>query len=301
MTDKKIPRIYFFAALVFALVAAAAQTVVFITNYDESTMLYNLDAAAPTVLYTAVIVILIAMTTLIFAVKKGELSTRLQPSDRITAFTALLAGFQLIAAALLHGVYYFSDTYELNPSYRGYLTIVMLITAAIAGCYFISTAIASDKSRKSVQFFGIFVILWAALYLMDIYFEMNAPLNSPIRILSQISLIAIMLVFLCEVRLLIGIPKPRLYLISALAAIIIIALSSVSDIVLTVMGIRANGKDTIFRIAEIAIMLYLIARVRQYLWEKPCRMAEETEDEVLLADTSYEAEESEEQINEENQ
>lgn len=280
----KLPRVFFVITLIFAAAAAAGQTVVSLLHYDEALDLFDAGTNAPTILYAAVLIMCIAAGCSIFAVRDDMLIDTMQTSDRLTAFTALLAGFQLFAAAALNTLYYIKGAYTLATTFRGYFRVAALVAAVLAGCYFIVTALGRVKSGAA-QFFGFFVIIWAALYLMSIYFDMESPLNSPVRILNQLALIGIMLAFLYEQRWLIDRPQPRIGFTVTLIAIILVALSSVSDIILVLMGVRANGKDTVFRITEAAIMLYMIARMRQMLWGKaeaaaPEPVCEDTEAQI---------------------
>ena len=110
-------------------------------------------------------------------------------------------------------------------------------------------------------------IIWATIYLMT-YFDMSSPLNSPIRVSNQLSLITIMLYFTFEARYLLGKPKPRFYFPVALLAILFIPMSAVSDVILTFAGIRPSTQETVFRIAEVAIMLFITARLRSIAFKK---------------------------------
>lgn len=263
-TKRAAPRLFFIITVVLAAIATICQTIIFYKNYDETTNLYNKDAFFPGIFYTAVFITVLFCAASYFIIKDNPMTRILPSADRFTIFAALLSGLQLGASVLFNGYYYMSEIYTGMTTLRA----AVLITAVPAAVYFLLTALSRKQKRIPVILCGFCLIIWAALYLMCIYFDMTSPLNSPIRILNQLTLITVMLYFIFEIRYLLGIPKPRLYMPSALLAILFISISSISDLFLTFTRFRSTGPDTVFRIAEIAVMLYIAARLRSVVMNK---------------------------------
>lgn len=252
------PKVFFIMTAVLAIAAALTQTILFYSDYDERLNLYHTGVTLPGILYIAVFIAALFCASAYF-ITKDNAQTQILPSpDRFVVFAAILGGFQLLAAVLFNLYYYMAGMYTGMTSLRA----AVLITAVPAAIYFIITALSRNPKKTVLILCGFFTVIWAALYLMCIYFDMSSPLNSPIRILNQLSLITIMLYFIFEIRYLLDKPRPRLYLPASLLAMLFISLSSGSDLLLTFTGFRASTHDTVFRITEVAILLYITARLR---------------------------------------
>ncbi|MDD4772560.1 MAG: hypothetical protein PHZ09_03025 [Eubacteriales bacterium] len=258
------PKLFFVTASVLAVAATVIQTLLFINFYDERFNFYNTEISGiPEIFYTAVFIASLFCAASYFAVKDNEQTKILPVPDRFVVFAAILCGFQLAAAVLFNIYYYITGIYTGITLLR----VVVLITAIPAAAYFIITAFSPDPKENILIVCGFFVIIWAALYLMCVYFDMSSPLNSPVRILEQLSLITIMLYFVFEIRFLFKKPRPRLYLPVSLLAMLFISLSSISDLILTFAGFRASTQDTVFGITQAAAALYITARVRSYVMD----------------------------------
>jgi hypothetical protein len=267
------PKLFFIITAVLSAAAALIQTYLFYAYYDEGLNLYKTGATLTGFFYIGVFICTLFCASSYFILKKTEMKI-LPPPDRFVTFTAILSGFQLAASVLFNVFYFVSGKYTGMTAFRAAVFIVSVPAAA----YFIITAL-SNKPKKNVLVLCCFsAIIWATIYLMSIYFDMSSPLNSPIRILNQLSLITIMLYFTFEARYLIGKPKPRLYFPVALSAMLFIPMASVSDMFLTFAGFRPSTQETVFRIAEVAIMLYITARLRSIAFKKEAVPSEKQDD-----------------------
>ncbi|MHB1154752.1 MAG: hypothetical protein ACYCWE_19155 [Eubacteriales bacterium] len=265
------PKLFFITTAVLAVAATLIQTILFYSDYDEKLNLYNTGVTLPGILYIAVFIAALFCAAAYFITKDNAQTQILPPPDRFVVFAAILSGFQLLASVLFNLYYYMTGMYTGMTSLR----TAVLITAIPAAVYFIITAMSRNPKKTVLILCGFFTIIWAALYLMCIYFDMSSPLNSPIRVLNQLSLITIMLYFIFEIRYLLGKPRPRFYLPASLLAMLFISLSSVSDLLLTFAGFRTSTNDTVFRIAEVAILLYITARLRSVVMNNKISPAEQ--------------------------
>lgn len=257
------PKLFFLITAALSAAAALLQTYLFYAYYEEGLNLYKTGATKPGVFYIGVFICALFCASAYFILKKSETKI-LPPPDRFIIFTAILSGFQLAASVMFNVFYYVSGTYTGMTALRA----AVLIAAIPASVYFIITALSSKPKRNVLMLCCFSTIIWATVYLMSIYFDMSSPLNSPIRILNQLALITIMLYFTFEARYLLGKPKPRLYFPAALLAMLFISMASGSDMFLTFAGIRPSSPETVFRIAEVAVMLYITARIRSIAFLK---------------------------------
>lgn len=269
------PKLFFILTVLASAAAALIQAFLFTSNYDEKLNLYHTGAFLPLVFYIAVFVVALFCASSYFITKNNTGMKTLPAPGRFVVFTAILGGFQLGAAVLFNIYYYVTGVYSGMTSLRA----AVFITAVPAAVYFISTALTGNPKKNVLIICGFFTVIWAALYLMCIYFDMSSPLNSPVRILNQLSLITVMLYFIFELRYLLDKPRPRLYLPASLLAILFISLSSVSDLILTFTGFRSSTQDTVFRIAEVAVMLYITARLSSVVMKRKTPPAEQHREE----------------------
>jgi hypothetical protein len=251
-----VPRLYFIITAILSAAAVSVQTYLFFAYYEENLNLYKAGAQLPGIFYICIFISALFCTSSSFIFRKDSSAHSLPPAGRFVSFAAILSGFLLLASVLLNSWYYLSGVYTAVTPLRA----AAYIAAVPASFYFIITAMSRAPKQNVIVLLGITAIIWAALYLMCIYFDMTSPLNSPIRILNQLSLITIMLYLTFEVRYLLGAPRLNLYFPVALLAMLFISMSSVSDIILTFSSVRASSQETVFRVTEAAIMLYIAAR-----------------------------------------
>jgi hypothetical protein len=251
-----MPRLYFIITAFLSAAAGLLQAYLFLVYYDGELNLYKTGTRLPEIFYICVLICALFCASSYFIFKKNGGPANLPQAGRVITFTAVLSGLLLLFSALFSAYYYFKGFYTgITP-----LRAAAYIAAVPASFYFIITAMSRSPKRNITVLLGISTIIWAALYLMCIYFDMTSPLNSPIRILNQLSLITIMLYFTFEVRYLLGIPRPKLYFPTALLAVLFISISSGSDIILMFTSVRTSSQETVFRITEAAVMLYIASR-----------------------------------------
>lgn len=258
----KRARVYFMISLVLSAVLAVSHTLVMAFFYDESLFVYDRVSPFPAIIYGISAGVIVLLLVSMFSLKSNELCTKHLPQNRFSTFCSLLCGFLLIASLLLNVVNTVRDIYPTPASWR----IVSLVFALPAALYFIASSFKTDADPKRLAWLSMCVIIWAGFYLISLYFEIDSPIKSPVRILNQLSLLAVMLAMVFETRILLSVARPRLYFAVTLGAVLLIALASVSDIALTIAGLRPASADSAFRLAEIAMMLYFSARLGQTLW-----------------------------------
>lgn len=250
--------------LIFTIIIAAGavigQTVLYLHLYDEAIGFYEAGTIVPTIFYIACTAITLIIALMCAFQRKNSLPTGVAVPGRITVFSSLLCGFFLASSIMLCLIYYLGGVYT-NLSVMRILTICAALPAAI---YFLYPIFNPHPKRTALISFGFFTVIWAGLYLMCRYFEMDMPIYSPRRVLNQIALLSIMLYFLFELRFLLGRAKPRMYAAFSFIAIICISLSAVPELILSVMGIRNTGNDSVFGIAQICILIYIITRAAEF-------------------------------------
>lgn len=247
-------RVLFVLTVCLSAVAAAAQTIYFLRDYDESLYLYHYGAT-PYVFYGICAAVLALLFFSFLVIPSEEAPMTLAKPGRMINFTALLCGFFLAASILLYAIYALSGI-ETDMST---LHLAAILTALPASLYFFITAFSAQPSRKTLILFGFFVVIWAILFLLYIYFDMSIPLTSPMRPMNYLSLFMIMSYFLLELRFLLQAEKPRIYLSVSLMSIFALSFTCIPDFIMTCIGRR--NSNSIFHIAQLCILFYVFSRM----------------------------------------
>ncbi len=167
----------------------------------------------------------VALLSFAFVLKVKESSPAgISPCRPLTSFfSALSGGLAVVASA-----YAYIDRDMLDSKNR--LT-VMLILSFPTALYLILTALARKKRMTELTLFGIFPPLFFALCLFDVYFEVGGIMRDPVRVLSQMAFISVMLYFLSELRARAGLLLTGWYTATGALSVMLGTTYSVSTIV----------------------------------------------------------------------
>lgn len=255
------------AYLIFAVIAAVALSAAYIfavlQYYEVSVHYFKAGALLPTVLHWAIFVSCALLLTSVFTLKKSALP-KLQPKmSAYTTYMSAVCGFLLAIYGFIGAWYFVSD-----PSLRTKYEIWGLIAAPFAfigAIYFIGSAVAKKEPGRAYSLFSCGAIVWSALMLIDAYFDMNTPLNSPPRIILQLSFIAMMLYLLFETRFLLGTAKPTAYFAFGCCALVLISVSASEHLMMTVMGFYTSYAEKASFAVLLAADLYILGRLISYI------------------------------------
>jgi hypothetical protein len=270
--------------LIFAGIAAAAsaavQLMLLLTDYDFTLGLYNSGSVLPETFAVLLLAAVAILLTLPIIGKKTELPSVLPPVSRGLTFVSALTGFALIATVVMQ--LFMNLTFEI--SLEGWksilaaaLEIAMLVFALPSAGYFIIMAIRREPYRRSTAALGFFPVLWAASYLMCVYFDTSTTLNNPLRIIEQAALIALMVFMLMELRTLIGRAKPHLYMMFGMIALVMITASSLPSLILTLAMKMSVSVDTIYDAAKLCLAAYIAVRLTSVVRAKTTETTETIE------------------------
>lgn len=263
---KKVKFLWFF--YVFAIVASAAGTllrlVVLLYDYDYELGLYKSDAVLPQIFRAVLIVCVAALLTTIKAGGQAGLPGRLLPVGRLLTFISALAGFSMFATVVMQLLMKLSFEISLQgwkSTLASGLEVAMQVFALPSALYFIVMAVRQNPYRPSTAALGFFPVLWAAAYLMCVYFDTSTTLNNPLRILEQASLIMVMVFMLMELRCLVGKAKPHIYITFGMIVMVMVTSASLPTFLLTLAMKMKVSVDTIFDATKLCIAAYAAVRV----------------------------------------
>ncbi len=118
----------------------------------------------------------------------------------------------------------------------GVVTFVLLLVSIPTAVYFITSALFRQEKVGSLTLFGFFPVIWFAACLMRQYFDRTSALNDPTKIFAQMSLVALMMFMLMEIRVRVGKPHLKLYVAAATVASFLGITFSASSIIAGFFG-----------------------------------------------------------------
>lgn len=132
--------------------------------------------------------------------------------------------------------------------------------------YFMLTAFSVNKYSRAKSVLGILTILWHAVFLLVIYFDMTKPINSPIKMMFQFSVLVSMVYMVYEMRFMLGIGKPGMFVATSLAAILVIAAGALPMTICAFTGaFNVVVSNLLYSVQLLGMLGYIISRLITYL------------------------------------
>ncbi len=281
---KKTIRLYLLLTLLLTAVGAAAQTYALLFDYDASMSVYrSTDGAGAAVGWTLFAFVLVLGSSL-FLLPKEKALRPVPPCGNALAFVAAVSA----AAAVGSSVIVALDAAGTGGAI-GAVSFLLALTSFPAGAYFLLMALFRRGNETALSVLGFFPVVWLSLGLMRIYFDRGSAINDPVKTLLQISLAAIMLYFLFELRARVGKGGFRLRVAFGAVALLLGFASSTSMLALVFAGVPIVRGEVILAVAELFLTLYVGGR----LWDIYQATYQEEEEPSELPDGSLPSSESE--------
>ena len=273
MFDKKTAnqRIFAFAVLALSLIFSILFTVIVNSYYEQDVQFFKYGAVFPQIVCWLVFLVSAAIIAKGFLDKAANgYKSNYNKSTPLAVFGSVFTGLIMLVTAVNECIAFITPSESqmieniVNSSSENAapfdLRIPIIIFTFISAAYFLLQPFV-----KKIKPLGIVFIVRMALYIVQGYFSKLSPLNSPVRILEQMSCIAIMIYFVYEVRFIVSEDRPKHYLTFAPAAIFITAVSSVSQICGSFSGIFSYDGHTFNAILRFALLMYMISRYLPYV------------------------------------
>lgn len=243
--------IYLIAVLAAAVLSAILRTAAIFVGYDADIGYFARGKALPVISnLVCVLAVAAAVAFPFFADRSGKgihLSAhrRTAPEYFATAYAAFVMlgafGYEIyrcIADRTVAQLFERAAEQAASNAYtarglrvQGILIIIGIVASAISAIYFF-LRIDDTNSREWHVLLGFAPGLRGIAGLAEIYFDMTVEMNSPNKLILQAALISAMFYFVYELRMILGGKKarPRAYVASGLAAVVLTLTASVSVI-----------------------------------------------------------------------
>ncbi len=161
------------------------------------------------------------------------------------------------AAILLYSGYALSAGFRL----KSILLIITGFLAILSTVHFILASVTTVVSSERRADFGIITVIFLALYAAYLYFDSSLPINSPIKIVDEMTYISAALFFLYETRISIGREKWPRYTALGFVTMLLTAYSSIPALI-TYFADGIIVSNNIFEtVLSFAILLFVLARL----------------------------------------
>ncbi len=272
-------RLYSTLSLILACTAplfAAALSIMMVTLYEPDVHYFKNDTPWFGLLVGALIAVIAAAFLLSLTQKKGSLASEYPYAGKAELSASIIAGFALLIFAVSEfRTVLFTDIYNASHEYVtgtarlfagrfNSVTTVSAIFAVIGAVYFLLPVFSRSEKKNARVCLGCALTVFFIFRLLVLYYDIATPINSPLKMFDQISIVAVMLYIILELRFLLGEPKPRLYVPLATVAFIMLAAHSTSQIIASIF-LSINEISIFTMILELGLALYIFANLVGYL------------------------------------
>lgn len=263
---KRWLRQYFPATVLFLVLSAVAQSVVMLRVYDAQKGVYATGTPLGSLVGWGIFLfslILIVWGFVLGKQKKGILA-EMEVCSVPEAFFAAAGGVMMAAVAVAS----FLDILQSQRMSSGVMLLMLLLLILLSvfpAVYMILSAITHLRQNTLLIGTGFFPVLWAAVCLMRTYFDRTSAINDPLKIFTQVSLAAVMLYFLMELRIRVGKGHTGAYLAASSVASLLCLATSISVFAGQLLGdadLKAGIKNEgLTALALLVIGLYILSRL----------------------------------------
>lgn len=250
-------------ALFFAVITASL--------YEKDVHYFRLYSSAPKV-YTVLMCVFCAVSlATLFTVPKASASKE-SLSHNKRKKPVVIAAFICAAAVAASVVSRFFKTRTEVPQAMQtpfakpqVLRVLLIIFGIVSVVFFLSMAFKLKYSVSAYLAFG--VIAYFIVYILTIYYDTTIPINSPMRVINQITTITMLLWIMLEERFLIGTSKPFLYVAMGLITSSFCFALSFSAFAGTVSGkIDPNTFAIVGAVQALAFGIYTSVRIVSFVF-----------------------------------
>ncbi len=266
---KKNARIFVIYAVAFAVIAVAGVALrcfALAEAYDADIGYYQTDAILPDVFHGVCIAAVALVVLFAFILPKAGEYAPLPGGSTVTAVGSAFAlagcGAQTFYSLLLLSEKSVPAIGSVQTGQMGDAVIIFsLVFGLLAVMYFALVMVGKAKNGDKHVIFGYGIILFVLMTLAKTYFDLKTTMNSPNKLLLQVTFMAIMVYMLYELRFSLGMAQPRGYMGAALAAFYLTAVNSLPGIIMFFAGALNKTDYLVCDFMTLGFAIYIGARI----------------------------------------
>ncbi|MDD6266075.1 MAG: hypothetical protein PUB34_07240 [Clostridia bacterium] len=271
--EKTFNKYKMFIRILFGLGTAAAVLFIYsvLTSYDKELHYFALNDIKPVIYVCVVIVITVCALLSGFLLPKETGFNDKTLKNRRTTLSAVTDALCAIGIALvvISRIKPFINLFgNVIVDFTGkrirILYGILIFTGILAFAFFVYDCFGKNKAVRGA--FGIGLLLFFVCYLLCIYYDTTIPINSPMRIMNQVSCISVIIWFMLEIRAILRFTKPILYVAMGVIAYTFSVSLSVST--LLAMGIKIidfNINALVGSVMLLTMAVHCTVRVRSII------------------------------------
>ncbi len=180
----------------------------------------------------------------------------------------------------------FSQLFSINDLGRSVFVISVLLAIGSL-IYFILTALLTERNSQTRATFGLFNVLFLALYASYLYFDTSLSMNAPNKIVDQMAFLFAALFFLYEVRISLGREVWNFYISFGFIAALLTAYSSIPSIIYYFTTGTTVSNNIYENIITLTLFIFILSRLIL-----SSKLKEDKESEILEYVKNYSEERS---------
>lgn len=248
-------RAFYLGAASVTLIATVLRTLSLALCLDRTSGYFKVSAVLPVCYQIFTALSLLALLLFPLLALKDRVPTKSAEHTKFSDASALI----LALLFFLNFIGACTQKSDLLPTAIWFLGLVFLLGGTV---YFILQAFRTRLrvTANMLTVFGCFAIFGAACLIAFTYFDIATPMNAPHKTDLHLSLLAMLLYLLYELREVAGIPRPRaLTTFTALTFFLSLAVGA-SDLVAYLLGIYSDTAYLFQDLLLIGFALYTAAR-----------------------------------------
>lgn len=259
------------AALILAVGFAVVRVILVINYYDVEEGLYAASAVGVTAARILFGISLALLALLAFLLVKKREFKKMPEANHGVVFTGAMCGFMFISSSILVSYYFLPSHFKSVFGSRSVgamdaVLLIMLLLTVLFGIasslyYFWSAATTTKLKKLPYKLFSLMPVLCGIFYLVYMYFKEDTVMNSPERMITQLSTITVMLYCVAEARFHFGIARYRMYTALSLVAITTVIVTCAPGFLLTAFWVMPFSTETVYEVLQLAMAAYIIFRL----------------------------------------
>ena len=244
------------------LAGIALRTISLVKYYDKEIGYFKSDAVLPTIFHIFCVCFLIFGLTALLSFAKNSFDTPLCEKSLFYRASSILCAF-ILGADLINSIGQIAGSASSSTldTIRAFLCVLGII-------YFAAGAMTGKTKGTARVLLGYGTIFYIALTLAKSYFDFYTTMNSPNKLLLQITFMFIMLFLLCESRAFLGISMPRAHFAEVLLTAFFSFVCSVPTIASYIMGIFTNKEYLVPHVICFGFGVYSLSHLWSFIKAK---------------------------------
>jgi len=240
------------------VIITVLRTVSILTVYEKDIGYYARGAIIPKIQLALIIVSSIMTLSVLFFKKRGELPADKPALSSLTTFASFLCGTLHISSAVMILLYQRGATDT--------VTVVILVGFISAAVFFFYDSLCPSERKSPYSILlAIVAVLGLVAVIVKTHLDYTVTLNNPNKTMLFLTLGALCYYTVQELRFILGISQPRIYLFSASLSFMLCVGLSVPGIIGHYANKLSGGAFLIYYIITFAYGVYVFTRLSTYI------------------------------------